>query len=111
MLLDAFFLLVALVVIFVAAELFTNGVEWLGQRLNVSEGVVGSVFAAVGTALPETLIPFVAVVFFGAKHGNEVGIGAIAGAPFMLSTLTLSLYGLTIVLAARAGLREKAISA
>src|SRR5215468_3500241 len=89
-------ILAGLVVIVLAAELFTNGIEWLGQRLHLSEGVVGSVLAAVGTALPETLIPFVAVLFYGSRQGHEVGIGAIAGAPFMLSTLTLSLCGLSM---------------
>lgn len=104
---DALCLLVALVAIVAAAELFTNGVEWLGQRLQLSEGVVGSVLAAVGTALPETLIPFVAVIFFGQKEGGvDVGIGAIAGAPFMLSTLTLGLCGLTVVLMSKAGKRS-----
>lgn len=96
MLLDILLLVVALFVILLSSELFTNGVEWLGQRLKLNEGVVGSVLAAVGTALPETLIPFVAVLFFGSRHGQDVGIGAIAGAPFMLSTLTLALCGWTI---------------
>lgn len=105
MLVDVLLIVVALVAIVLAAELFTNGIEWLGQRLQLSEGVVGSVLAAVGTALPETLIPFVAVIFFGDKHGDEVGIGAIAGAPFMLSTLTLGLCGLTVLLTSRSGRR------
>lgn len=104
---DGLILLLALLLILGSAELFTNGVEWLGQRLNLSEGVVGSVLAAVGTALPETLIPVVSVLFFvsGDRHAvhaaHEVGIGAIAGAPFMLSTLTLGLCGGAIVLLAR----------
>jgi cation:H+ antiporter len=99
-------LLITLVLIVASSELFTNGVEWLGQRLNLSEGVVGSILAAVGTALPETLIPIVALVFFGQEHGAEVGIGAIAGAPFMLSTLTLGLCGLTCLLCTASGRRE-----
>lgn len=111
MLLDTAFLVIALLIILVSAELFTNGVEWLGHRLNVSEGVVGSVFAAVGTAMPETLIPFVSIAFFNTRHGDEVGIGAIAGAPFMLSTLTLALCGFTIWLYAKKGRRESAIKA
>jgi cation:H+ antiporter len=74
-------------VIIAGAELFTNGVEWLGVRLSLSEGAVGSILAAVGTALPETLIPFVALVFFRAPGSHEVGLGAILGAPFMLATL------------------------
>ncbi|MBP9094155.1 sodium:calcium antiporter [bacterium] len=87
-------LVLTLVFIVASAELFTNGIEWLGQRLQLSEGVVGSVLAAVGTALPETLIPVVALIFFSKQHGVEVGIGAIAGAPFMLSTLTLGICGI-----------------
>jgi cation:H+ antiporter len=107
MLTDVLFLLLALIIILAAAELFTNGVEWLGQRLNLSQGVVGSVLAAVGTALPETLIPFVAVLFFGGAQGHDVGIGAIAGAPFMLSTLTIALCGVSMWYFARKGRRPK----
>jgi cation:H+ antiporter len=103
-------LLVSLVVIVAAAELFTNGIEWLGQRLELSEGVVGSVLAAVGTALPETLIPIVAVVCFGQRHGDEVGIGAIAGAPFMLSTLTLGLCGIAGLMFLKSGKRTKELT-
>lgn len=110
MLLDIVLLLLALVLILVSSELFTNGIEWLGQRLRLSEGVVGSVLAAVGTALPETLIPFVAVLFFGTKHGNEVGIGAIAGAPFMLSTLTLAVCGFSMWYYAQKGRRRAQLS-
>jgi cation:H+ antiporter len=81
------FLLLSFLVIIVGSELFTNGVEWLGVRLRLSEGAVGSVLAAVGTALPETLIPFVALVLFRGEDSHEIGVGAILGAPFMLSTL------------------------
>jgi len=99
-------LVLALALIVASSEFFTNGIEWLGQRLKLGEGVIGSVFAAVGTALPETLIPFVAILFFGHRHGAEVGIGAIAGAPFMLSTLTLAICGTSILIYARAGKRS-----
>lgn len=99
-------LLFTLIFIVAASELFTNGIEWLGQRLQLSEGVVGSVLAAVGTALPETLIPIVALVFFREQHGAEVGIGAIAGAPFMLSTLTLGLCGLACFIFTMTGRRK-----
>ncbi len=79
-------LLLSFLVIIVGSELFTNGVEWLGVRLRLSEGAVGSVLAAVGTALPETLIPFVALVLFRGEDSHEIGLGAILGAPFMLAT-------------------------
>ncbi len=87
-------LLVSLLVIVGASELFTNAIETLGARLGFSEGVTGSIFAAVGTALPETMVPLVAIIT-GHKEaiGQEVGVGAILGAPFMLSTLALFLVG------------------
>ena len=94
---DLGILVVSLVVILVGAELFTNGVEWFGQRLNLSEGVVGSVLAAVGTALPETMIPLIAIVFSGSASADEVGIGAILGAPFMLATLAMFVTGVAML--------------
>ncbi len=106
MIFDIVILIFTLCFIVFCSELFTNGIEWLGQRLQLSEGVVGSVLAAVGTALPETLIPIVALIFFGQQHGAEVGIGAIAGAPFMLSTLTFGICGITCLMLSRSGKRE-----
>ncbi len=87
-------LMVSLVVIVIASELFTNAIETIGARLEFSEGVTGSIFAAVGTALPETMVPLVAIIT-GHKEaiGQEVGVGAILGAPFMLSTLAMCLVG------------------
>ncbi len=87
MIADLFLLGVSFLIIIMGAELFTNGVEWLGVRLQLSEGAVGSVLAAVGTALPETLIPCVALVFFRGSDSHDIGLGAILGAPFMLATL------------------------
>lgn len=84
---DLILLGVSFIVIIVGAELFTNGVEWLGVRLKLSEGTVGSVLAAVGTALPETMIPLVALLFFEHESSDEIGLGAILGAPFMLATV------------------------
>ncbi|MEL5849818.1 MAG: sodium:calcium antiporter [Candidatus Igneacidithiobacillus chanchocoensis] len=91
-------LFLALVLILLAAELFTNSLEHLGDRLGLSEGVTGSIFAAVGTALPETMVPLVAVFASSSlaspQVGEEVGVGAILGAPMMLSTLTFFLMSL-----------------
>ncbi len=89
-------LLFALAVVFAAAQIFTNALENLGERMGVSEGVTGSIFAAVGTAMPETIVPIVAIVAGGASMevNHAVGLGAILGAPFMLGTLSLGLMGL-----------------
>jgi cation:H+ antiporter len=91
-------LVLSLVAILGAAILFTNAVEIMGDRLNLGAGAVGSVLAAVGTALPETMIPVVAILgalilgTSGAAAG-EIGIGAILGAPFLLATLALFIVG------------------
>ena len=103
--LTAILLLVSLGVILAAAELFTNAVEWTGHKLNLNEGVVGSILAAVGTAMPETLIPIVAILWIGGGHGHEVGLGAILGAPFMLATLAMFITGLAIIIFAARGRR------
>jgi cation:H+ antiporter len=90
---DAVLLLVSFGVVLAGALLFTNAVEWIGHRLEVGVGAVGSILAAVGTAMPETLIAIVALV--GAEEGSEdVAIGAIVGAPFLLGTLAMGLVGL-----------------
>lgn len=87
-----------LLAILAGASLFTNAVEWLGKKLKLSQGMVGSVLAAVGTALPETMVPVVAILFStGESHAREgVGIGAILGAPFMLGTLAMFVTGAAV---------------
>jgi cation:H+ antiporter len=86
-------LAVSFAVILAGALLFTNAVEWIGHRLKLGEGAVGSLLAAVGTAMPETLIAIVALLG-AAEGGDEVAIGAIVGAPFLLGTLAMGLVGL-----------------
>jgi cation:H+ antiporter len=90
---DVFLLAASFAVILAGALLFTNAVEWLGRRLEVGEGAVGSLLAAVGTAMPESFIPIVAVIG-GAEGSEEVAIGAIVGAPFLLATIAMMLVGL-----------------
>ena len=94
-------LLVMLVIILIAAEVFTNALEHLGEKLGISEGVTGSIFAAVGTALPETLVPLLAIFSYtsatgAAGAGHDIGVGAILGAPLMLATLSLSLMAMSV---------------
>src|SRR6202047_1481867 len=94
-----FELAVMLVIILLASELFTNALEHLGERLKISEGVTGSLFAAVGTALPETMVPLLALAGGTPNESvnEEIGVGAILGAPLMLATLTTFLMTLAIV--------------
>jgi len=96
LLLDTALLLLALVIILAGAELFTNSLEHVGQRYQLSEGLVGSVFAAVATALPETVVPVIAVFFGGSDRTvrEGIGVGAILGSPLMLITLAMALIAL-----------------
>lgn len=106
MLLNVGVLVIGLGVILVSAELFTNGIEWLGRRMRLSDGAVGSILAAVGTALPETLVPIIAIGFGASEATKEIGIGAILGAPFMLGTLALFVTGITALILAMMGKRR-----
>jgi cation:H+ antiporter len=98
---DVLILAGAFLVILLGAELFTNGIEWFGHKLGLAEGAVGSVLAAVGTALPETMIPIIAILFAGGESSDAVGVGAILGAPFMLSTLAMFVTGIAVLWVAR----------
>ena len=94
---EAFLLLASFAVILAGALLFTNAVEWAGNRLEIGEGATGSLLAAVGTAMPETLIPIVAIIG-GAEGAEDVAIGAIIGAPFLLATVAMALVGISALL-------------
>src|SRR5919205_4458835 len=84
-------------ILLAGALLFTNAIEWFGSMLNLGQGAVGSLLAAVATALPESLIPIVAIV--GGERGSEdVAIGAIIGAPLLLATIAMALVGVSALL-------------
>ena len=89
---EGILLFLSFAIILTGAFIFTNAVEWMGHRLAMGVGAVGSLLAAVGTAMPETLIPIVALI--GGSEGSEdVAIGAIVGAPFLLATIAMALVG------------------
>ncbi len=99
---DILTFLLSFVIILVGCEFFTNSVEWIGKKYHLSEGAVGSVLAAVGTALPETLIPIITIIFAPSDGSSEeIGVGAILGAPFMLTTLALFVCGLAVIIFAK----------
>ncbi|MES2012783.1 MAG: sodium:calcium antiporter [Pseudomonadota bacterium] len=93
-----FQLFLMLIVILIAAEVFTNALEHLGEKLGISEGVTGSIFAAVGTALPETMVPLLALLAgtSNVATNEEIGVGSILGAPLMLATLSISLMAISV---------------
>jgi cation:H+ antiporter len=81
------------VLLLAGAVVFTNAIEWAGQRLDLGSGAVGSILAAVATALPESIIPVVAII--SGEETGQIAIGAIIGAPFLLGTLAMVLVGIS----------------
>lgn len=92
---------VSLAIIVAASELFTNAVEWAGYRLHLGSGATGSLLAALGTAMPETIVPVVAILGGGAA-ANDVALGAILGAPFLLLTAGAGVTGVAVTMRRRA---------
>jgi cation:H+ antiporter len=87
--------------IYFACELFTNGVEWLGRKLSIGGTATGTILAAFGTALPESVVTFIAVAFGKTGAQRELGIGAALGGPLVLATIAYATVGLTLLLARR----------
>ncbi|MGW3493959.1 sodium:calcium antiporter [Streptomyces sp. NPDC001020] len=87
-----FLLIVCAVAIYLSCEWFVNAVEWLGERLNVGKMAVGTILAAFGTALPESVVTLVAVTTGATEEAKNIGVGAAMGGPLALATVA---YGVT----------------
>jgi cation:H+ antiporter len=83
--------------IYVACEFFVNGIEWVGRRLSLGETATGTVLAAFGTALPESVVTLVATAFGQADAQRQIGIGAALGGPLVLATLAYAIVGLALL--------------
>jgi cation:H+ antiporter len=91
-------LLVCAVAIYFSCEWFVNAVEWLGARLRIGRMAVGTILAAAGTALPESVVTLVAVTTGTSPAAREVGVGAALGGPLVLSTLAYGITGAALLL-------------
>jgi cation:H+ antiporter len=88
-------------VIYLSCELFVNGVEWVGRKLAVGQKATGTILAAFGTALPESVITFVAVAFGVTAAQKALGVGAALGGPLVLATIAYGVVGLSLILTRR----------
>ncbi|GDY29810.1 sodium:calcium antiporter [Gandjariella thermophila] len=79
--------------IYLCCEWFVNAVEWLGHRLKVGPLAVGTILAAFGTALPESVVTFVAVIFGNGASAKDIGVGAAMGGPLVLATIAYAVTG------------------
>ena len=96
------------VAIYLACEFFVNGVEWVGQRLAIGQTATGTILAAFGTALPESVVTLVAVVFGADEAAKDIGVGAALGGPLALSTLAYAVVGLTLLGSRTLAIRKQA---
>lgn len=91
-------LLLSAAFVYWACEYFVNGIEWFGQKAGISQNAVGTVLAAFGTALPESVVTFVAVVFGHDESSKNIGVGAALGGPLVLATIAYPVVGLMLLL-------------
>ena len=84
--------------IYWACEYFVNGIEWVGLKAGFSQNAVGTVLAAFGTALPESVVTFVAVIFGHDAASRDIGVGAALGGPLVLATIAYPVVGLMLLL-------------
>jgi cation:H+ antiporter len=84
--------------IYLACEWFVNAVEWLGRRLNVGQMAVGSILAAFGTALPESVVTLVAVTTGTTPEQKDIGVGAAMGGPLALATVAYATTGVALLI-------------
>ena len=89
------------VVIYLACEFFVNGVEWVGQKMSLGSKATGTILAAFGTALPESIVTLIAVAFGTGAASKELGVGAALGGPLALSTIAYATVGLTLIACGR----------
>ncbi|HEV7386464.1 MAG TPA: sodium:calcium antiporter [Phenylobacterium sp.] len=97
LLLTVALLLGSAAVIYFACEFFVNGVEWVGRRLSVGSTATGTILAAFGTALPESVVTFVAVAFGGSHAQKDIGVGAALGGPLVLATIAYAVVGVVLL--------------
>jgi len=90
-------LIVSAGLIYFACELFVNGVEWLGRKIGIGQTAIGTVLAAFGTALPESVVTLVAVLSGHDEASKNIGVGAALGGPLVLSTVAYAVVGLAIL--------------
>lgn len=85
-------------ILYWSCEYFVNAVEWLGRKLGISQNAVGTVLAAFGTALPESVVTFVAVFFGHDAASRNIGVGAALGGPLVLATIAYPVVGIMLLI-------------
>lgn len=86
-------LIVCAVAIYLSCTWFVNAIEWLGVRMSIGGVAVGTILAAAGTALPESVVTLMAVLFGSEENGDSIAVGAAMGGPLVVGTLAYAVTG------------------
>ncbi|MDI6735913.1 MAG: hypothetical protein QME42_06940 [bacterium] len=103
--------ILSLGLIAISCIFFNNAMNWLGKTFELEGGTTGSILSIIGTSLPQVIIPFIAFTFLRGVETIQIGLGAILGAPFVLSTLGFFITGYLVLSLAKKGEREKEVDA
>ncbi len=91
-------LLASIALVFGAAVIFVNTIEYLGGRLRLGGSFVGAILAPLFTSFPELTVFLVAVFAYQGEAGEAIGIGTLFGQPFMASSLSYGLVGIAVLI-------------
>jgi len=89
---------ISALLVFLSALIFVNAIEYLGFRLKLGGSFVSAILSPLFTSLPEMIVFLVAVFAYAGKAGEDIGVGTIFGQPFMASSLSYGLVGISILL-------------
>lgn len=95
--------------VFMAAVIFVNAIEYLGCRFHLGGSFVGAILAPLFTSFPELTVFLVAVFAHGGEVREEIGIGTLFGQPFMASSLSYGLVGIAALIGYLAKRRNNAV--
>lgn len=85
----------SIVMVFLAAMLFVNTVEYVGCRFALGSSFIGAIISPLFTSFPEMVVFLVAVLV---AREEMIGVGTIFGQPFMASSLSYGLVGISAVI-------------
>jgi cation:H+ antiporter len=86
-----------MVLVFIAAIIFTNAIEWIASQMKLGCSFVGSIIAPLFTSIPEMVVFLVAIFAYSGEAGTDIGVGTIYGQPFMASSLSYGLVGIAVL--------------
>lgn len=102
-------LLFGMIAVLFAALLFVNAIEFLGCYLRLGRSFVGAILAPLFTSFPEMVVFLFAIFAYESARGEAIGIGTIFGQPFMASSLSYGLVGISVLVGYYIGKREDLI--